>query len=44
MEAIFRRKAWSLSTGEVLDDCETDAVADDKLKRNMGKWTTSGSS
>ena len=35
MDDIFRGKMWSLSTGKVLDDCETDAVSDDKLNREM---------
>ena len=34
---IFRRKVWSLSTGKVLDDCETDNTPDDKLNRDIGK-------
>ena len=37
MDDIFRRKVWSLSTGKVLDDCETDAISDDKLNRDIGK-------
>ena len=37
MDDIFRRKVWSLSTGKVLDDCETDAISDDKLRRDIGK-------
>ena len=37
MGDIFRRKVWSLSTGKVLDDCETDNVLDDKLGRDIGK-------
>ena len=37
MDDIFRRKVWSLSSGKVLDECETDAIPDDKLNRDMGK-------
>ena len=37
MDDIFSRMVWSLSTGKVLDDCETDAISDDKLNRDIGK-------
>ena len=37
MDDIFRRKLWSLSTCKVLDDCETDAISDDKSNRDIGK-------
>ena len=28
---------WSLSTGKVLDNCETDDISDDKFNRDIGK-------
>ena len=37
MDDIFRRRVWSLSTGKVLDDCETNAISDDKLNRDISK-------
>ena len=37
MDDIFRRKIWSLSTGKVIDDCEIDTIADNKLNREIGQ-------
>ena len=33
----FGANSWSLSTGNVLDYCETDNTPDDKLNRDIGK-------
>ena len=37
MYDIFKRKVWNLSAGKALDDCEADAIRDDKLNRYLGK-------
>ena len=37
MDDMFKRRLCSLSTGRVIDDCEIDTTADNKLHRDMGQ-------
>ena len=37
MDDAVRRRVWSLSTGKMLDDCQTDLVSDEELHRELAE-------